>query len=70
MKHVGLTLACRMLGVSAWSVRDWSDRGLLPCTRDRFGNRQFDPADLRRFAKRRAQQAETDRRKAIPELPR
>jgi DNA repair protein RadD len=41
--------AARYLGVSAASVRLWSNRGLLPAYRTPGGQRRFDRADLDSF---------------------
>ena len=41
--------AARYLGVSAASLRMWSNRGLVPAYRTPGGQRRFDPADLDAF---------------------
>lgn len=41
--------ASTYLGVSAASLRSWSDRGLLPFYRTPGGQRRYEVADLDRF---------------------
>jgi excisionase family DNA binding protein len=39
----------RLLGVTAGTVKRWSDHGLLACVRTAGGHRRFDPEEVRRF---------------------
>lgn len=41
--------AADFLGVSAASVRKWSDQGLVPVFRTPGGQRRYSPADLEAF---------------------
>jgi excisionase family DNA binding protein len=41
--------AAELLGVSAASLRKWSDQGLVPVYRTPGGQRRYSPADLQRF---------------------
>jgi excisionase family DNA binding protein len=41
--------AAEFLGVSADSLRKWSDQGMLPVYRTPGGQRRYSPADLQRF---------------------
>ena len=41
--------AAELVGVSAASLRKWSDQGLLPVYRTPGGQRRYDPADLDQF---------------------
>ena len=41
--------AADFLGVSAASLRKWSDQGLLPVYRTPGGQRRYSPADLEEF---------------------
>jgi excisionase family DNA binding protein len=41
--------AAEFLGVSAASLRKWSDQGLVPVYRTPGGQRRYSPAELQRF---------------------
>ncbi|NLJ28035.1 MAG: MerR family transcriptional regulator [Deltaproteobacteria bacterium] len=43
--------AARYLGVYHQTLRDWTDSGKVPCTRDKRGYRFFKVADLDRLRK-------------------
>ena len=48
--------ACRVLGVSPNTIRDWADRGLIKCVRTEGGHRRYDVRGW--LAKQAAAQAE------------
>jgi predicted site-specific integrase-resolvase len=41
--------SAEFLGMSAASLRNWSDQGLVPVYRTPGGQRRYSPADLQRF---------------------
>ncbi len=50
MPSYRISQAAQLLGVSADTVRRWTDSGRLSVTRDEAGRRVIDGADLARFA--------------------
>jgi len=50
MPSYRISQAARLLGVSADTVRRWTDTGRLPVTRDEGGRRWIDGTELARFA--------------------
>jgi excisionase family DNA binding protein len=48
-KFVNVSEAADFLGVSAASLRKWSDQGLVPVYRTPGGQRRFSPGDLEDF---------------------
>lgn len=63
--------AARYLGVSATSLRMWSNRGLLPAYRTPGGQRRFNRADLDEFmsAMRDADREASARKAAVAKAP-
>lgn len=48
-KFLNVSEAADVLGVSAASLRKWSDQGLVPVYRTPGGQRRYSPEDLDRF---------------------
>lgn len=48
-KFLNVSEAADVLGVSAASLRKWSDQGLVPVFRTPGGQRRYSPADLDQF---------------------
>lgn len=48
-RFLNVSEAADFLGVSAASLRKWSDQGLVPVYRTPGGQRRYAPADLERF---------------------
>jgi len=48
-RFLNVSEAAGFLGVSAASVRKWSDQGLVPVFRTPGGQRRYSPADLEAF---------------------
>ena len=48
-KFLNVSEAADFLGVSAASLRKWSDQGLVPVYRTPGGQRRYSPADLEDF---------------------
>lgn len=48
-KFLNVSEAADILGVSAASLRKWSDQGLVPVYRTPGGQRRYLPADLEEF---------------------
>jgi excisionase family DNA binding protein len=48
-KLLNVGRAAAYLGVSPASLRNWSNRGLVPTYRTPGGQRRYDPADLDEF---------------------
>jgi excisionase family DNA binding protein len=48
-RFLNVSEAADFLGVSAASLRKWSDQGLVPVYRTPGGQRRYSPADLEEF---------------------
>ena len=48
-KFLNVSEAADVLGVSAASLRKWSDQGLVPVFRTPGGQRRYSPTDLEQF---------------------
>lgn len=48
-RFLNVSEAAEFLGVSAASLRKWSDQGIVPVYRTPGGQRRFSPADLEEF---------------------
>ena len=48
-RFLNVSEAAAFLGVSAGSLRKWSDQGLVPVYRTPGGQRRYAPADLEQF---------------------
>ncbi len=58
--------AATYLGVSAASLRNWSNRGLVPVYRTPGGQRRYDPVDLDQFLASMRQPAASATPAAVP----
>ena len=60
--------AAEFLGVSAASLRKWSDKGLVPVYRTPGGQRRYSPGDLEEFlsSMRQPSDSESGLGKAVP----
>ena len=48
-RFLNVSEAAEFLGVSAASLRKWSDQGIVPVYRTPGGQRRYSPADLEQF---------------------
>lgn len=48
-ESIGPTQAAQLLGVSVWTVVNWSDDGRLPVQRTACGHRRYDRKDIVAF---------------------
>jgi excisionase family DNA binding protein len=62
-RFLNVSEAADFLGVSAASLRKWSDQGLLPVYRTPGGQRRYSPTDLEEFLSSMRQPAATS---AVP----
>jgi excisionase family DNA binding protein len=58
--------AADFLGVSAASLRKWSDQGLVPVYRTPGGQRRFSPGDLESFLDSMREPQRPELRKPLP----
>jgi excisionase family DNA binding protein len=58
-RFLNVSEAADFLGVSAASLRKWSDQGLVPVYRTPGGQRRYSPADLEEFLASMRQPAAT-----------
>jgi DNA-binding transcriptional MerR regulator len=52
-EHLETASAARLLGIASETVRDWANRGLLPCEKTDTGRRIFKRSDLERVRQER-----------------
>ena len=63
-KFLNVGQAAAYLGVSPASLRNWSNRGLVPTYRTPGGQRRYDPADLDEFMHSMREPVKPDREPA------
>jgi excisionase family DNA binding protein len=63
-KFLNVGQAAAYLGVSAASLRNWSNRGLVATYRTPGGQRRYDPADLDEFMRSMREPVKDDRKRA------
>lgn len=65
-RFLNVSEAADFLGVSAASLRKWSDQGLVPVYRTPGGQRRYAPADLEQFLASMRQPASSGLGAAVP----
>ncbi len=65
-RFLNVSEAADSLGVSAASLRKWSDQGLLPVYRTPGGQRRYDPTDVDQFLASMRQPAASAATTAVP----
>jgi transcriptional repressor of dcmA and dcmR len=65
-RFLNVSEAAELLGVSAASLRKWSDQGLLSVYRTPGGQRRYDPVDLDQFLASMRQPAASATPAAVP----